>query len=60
MFYDVIPHQTMSELCLYMDLIYHMCDGLYVMHKGLPVMQRVCLSVIHHDYNHDGCVTLMS
>ena len=48
MFYDVIPYQTMSELHLYIDLTYHAhlghvkvslsCNGLYVMHKGLPIM----------------------
>ena len=51
---DVIPCQTMSELCLFMNLTYHaLCTfklciglpvGLYVMHEGLPVTQRVCLS----------------
>ena len=50
MFYDIIQHQTMSELCLCIDLKYHVllgctkvclsCDGLYVMHKGLPVMHE--------------------
>ena len=48
MFYDIIRHQTMSELHLYIDLTYHallghaqvcvMHNGLYVMCKGLPVM----------------------
>ena len=45
MFYDVIPHQAMSELCLYMDLTYLAkvllsCNGLYVMYKGLSLMHE--------------------
>ena len=66
MFYDVIPHQTMSELCLYMDLTYHvlkgsakvclLCDGLYAMHKGLPVMDKGPMTSCHlipmwHEWN---------
>ena len=52
MFYDVIPCQTMSELCISVDLTCHKLHiglpvihhGLYVMCERLPVMQRVCLS----------------
>ena len=50
MFYDIIPCQTMSELHLYIDLTFHVllghakvclsCNGLYVMHEGLPVMHK--------------------
>ena len=27
MFYDIIPHQTMSELCIFIDLTYHTLLG---------------------------------
>ena len=46
MFYDVIPHQMMSELCISIDLtctsklhigLPVICHGVYVMHEGLPV-----------------------
>ena len=46
--YDIIPCRATSELHLYIDLTYHAllshgkvflsCDGLYVMHRGLPLM----------------------
>ena len=49
MLYDVIPCQTMSALCICFDChITHTQGlpviGLYVMHKGLPVMckESVC------------------
>ena len=46
--YDIIPCRATSELHLYIDLTSHVflshakvclsSDGLYVMHRGLPVM----------------------
>ena len=54
MFSDVILCGTMSKLHIFVDLTYKayesckglpvICHGLYVMHEGLSVMQRVCLS----------------
>ena len=65
MFYDIIPHQTMSVLCLYMHLTYHALLGhAKVCRSACHVM--VCMScmkvflscvkdlfVMHHDCNHD-------
>ena len=53
MFYNVNPHQTMSELYISIDMsctsklhtcLPVNCHGLYVMCEGLPVTQRACLS----------------